>query len=231
MAGHVFRDEVQRLRSSGAQIVEVLPRAEYEEAHIAGALSLPLEELTEESAAVLDRTRPVVTYCFDFQCDLSPRAAARLETLGFADVYDYEGGKMDWLAFGLPAEGKSTAEPTIGHVARPDAPTCGLGERLSDLSARMAEGWSWCAVTSEDRLVLGRITRRQIDERPDVTAAEVMDPAPVTYRQGMPARELVDVMKRTGVESAYVTDSDGHLLGIVGRHSLEQALADAAHAQ
>jgi hypothetical protein len=46
----------------------------------------------------------------------------------------------------------------------------------------------------------------------------------------LPALELVDVTKKTGVESAYVTDSDGHLVGIVGRHSLEQVLSAARQA-
>jgi rhodanese-related sulfurtransferase len=61
------REGVQRLRSEGAQVVEVLPKAEYEWAHIVGAISLPLKQLNAESAAVLDRSRVVVTYCNDFQ--------------------------------------------------------------------------------------------------------------------------------------------------------------------
>jgi rhodanese-related sulfurtransferase len=56
---------VQELRRRGAQVVEVLPRREYEEEHIAGAVSLPLKELDATSAAVLDRGRPVVVYCWD----------------------------------------------------------------------------------------------------------------------------------------------------------------------
>jgi rhodanese-related sulfurtransferase len=48
-------------------VVEVLPKAEYEWAHITGAISLPLKQLNAESAAVLDRSRVVVTYCNDFQ--------------------------------------------------------------------------------------------------------------------------------------------------------------------
>jgi 3-mercaptopyruvate sulfurtransferase SseA len=31
---------------------------------------------------------------------MSPRAAWRLKTLGFERVYDYVGGKADWLAHG-----------------------------------------------------------------------------------------------------------------------------------
>jgi rhodanese-related sulfurtransferase len=61
------REGVQRLRSEGAQVVEVLAKTEYEWAHITGAISLPLKQLNAESAAVLDRSRVVVTYCNDFQ--------------------------------------------------------------------------------------------------------------------------------------------------------------------
>ena len=61
------RDGVQRLLAEGAQLVEVLPRPEYEEEHITGAVSLPLKELNRETASQLDRTRPVVVYCNDYQ--------------------------------------------------------------------------------------------------------------------------------------------------------------------
>ncbi len=59
----IFREEVQRLlEEESAQLVEVLPPREYEEEHIAGAISIPLRELNAETAAVLDRDRPVVVY-------------------------------------------------------------------------------------------------------------------------------------------------------------------------
>lgn len=62
----VGRDEVKRLLESGAQIVDVLPPEEYASLHIAGAMSLPLKELSPETvAATLDRSRPVVVYCSD----------------------------------------------------------------------------------------------------------------------------------------------------------------------
>jgi hypothetical protein len=35
---------------------------------------------------------------------MSPRAACRLELLGFTQVYDNVAGKADWLAHGLPTE-------------------------------------------------------------------------------------------------------------------------------
>lgn len=56
---------VRRLREHGAQLVEVLPRAEYDEQHLPGAVNIPLKQLDAGSARVLDRSRPVVVYCWD----------------------------------------------------------------------------------------------------------------------------------------------------------------------
>lgn len=63
----IDREGVRRLREQGAQVVEVLPKAEYDWKHIAGAINLPLKELNTPTTERLDRSRPVVTYCNDFQ--------------------------------------------------------------------------------------------------------------------------------------------------------------------
>jgi rhodanese-related sulfurtransferase len=59
-------DGVRRLMDSGAQIVEVLPKAEYEEEHLPGAIHIRLRDMGRR-ANELDRSRPVVVYCFDSQ--------------------------------------------------------------------------------------------------------------------------------------------------------------------
>lgn len=53
--------------AAGAQLVDVLPRAEYDAEHIAGAINIPLKELNRETAARLDPGRPVIVYCWDYQ--------------------------------------------------------------------------------------------------------------------------------------------------------------------
>ena len=68
MARVIDRNEVRRLmEKESAQLVEVLPRDEYESEHIAGALNVPLPDLNAQSAACLDASRPVIAYCHDFQ--------------------------------------------------------------------------------------------------------------------------------------------------------------------
>ena len=63
MATPIRRDEVQRLvRDEAAQLVEVLPPAEYEEQHIQGAISISLRDLDREAVQRLDKDRPVIVY-------------------------------------------------------------------------------------------------------------------------------------------------------------------------
>ncbi len=57
--------ELERLVAAGAQVVEALPDQEYSEAHLPGAINLPLRRLTRETAGILERGRPVVVYCWD----------------------------------------------------------------------------------------------------------------------------------------------------------------------
>ena len=67
MPSSIARVEVQRLLEEGAQLVDVLPREEYEEEHLPGAINIPLKELDRGSAAKLDRGALVVVYCHDYQ--------------------------------------------------------------------------------------------------------------------------------------------------------------------
>lgn len=63
----VGRDDVQRLLAEGAQLVEVLPEAEFEEEHLPGAINVPLKTLDVEATRRLERERPVIVYCHDYQ--------------------------------------------------------------------------------------------------------------------------------------------------------------------
>lgn len=64
----IDRDELQRLvRDDHAQLVEVLPPDEYEDEHLPGAINIPLKRLDRETTRQLDRARPVIVYCYDYQ--------------------------------------------------------------------------------------------------------------------------------------------------------------------
>jgi hypothetical protein len=68
------------------------------------------------------------------------RAASRLETLGFRQVYRYQPGKADWFAAGLPREGREAYTPRVADIARRDVPTCRIDERVDAVHDRMREG-------------------------------------------------------------------------------------------
>ncbi len=66
MVQEVGRDGVRRLMAQGAQIIDVLPAAEYGQDHLPGAVNLPLRKIEAEAARVLDPRRPIVVYCADY---------------------------------------------------------------------------------------------------------------------------------------------------------------------
>ncbi|MFP5363469.1 MAG: rhodanese-like domain-containing protein [Thermoleophilia bacterium] len=57
--------KVRELLAQGAQLVEVLPRREYDEVHLPHAISIPLKTLDAHATADLERTKAVVVYCWD----------------------------------------------------------------------------------------------------------------------------------------------------------------------
>jgi rhodanese-related sulfurtransferase len=60
----VDREALTRMLEQGAQLVEVLPEEDFEEEHLPGAVNIPLAEIRDR-AGELDRSRPVIVYCFD----------------------------------------------------------------------------------------------------------------------------------------------------------------------
>ena len=68
MPESIDHNEVRRLiADESAQLVEVLPAKEFEEEHLAGAVNIPLKQLDERAPRELDRNRPVIVYCNDYQ--------------------------------------------------------------------------------------------------------------------------------------------------------------------
>jgi rhodanese-related sulfurtransferase len=61
----IDREQVRQMVAEGAQLVEVLPAKEYKEDHLPGAINLPLRRLEAEAETILDRSRPVIVYCWD----------------------------------------------------------------------------------------------------------------------------------------------------------------------
>jgi rhodanese-related sulfurtransferase len=67
MVQEIGTEEARRLHEADAQFVEVLGSSEYDQEHLPGAIHIPLRHLDERAHELLDRGRPVVVYCFDYQ--------------------------------------------------------------------------------------------------------------------------------------------------------------------
>jgi CBS domain-containing protein len=155
---------------------------------------------------------------------MAPRAALRLEILGFTRVYEYKPGKIDWMAAGLPGEGPEAAVPSIGGIMRTDVPRFPLDERAGMVVERLlASAWEWGAIVDGSGVLLGRVRASDITH-PAAPAAEVMEEGPSTYRPNVPLAELLDRMREGDFDMAFVTDPEGRLLGLVTRGDIEAAL-------
>jgi CBS domain-containing protein len=147
---------------------------------------------------------------------MSPRAAWRLESLGFTEVYDYTAGKLDWMAAGLPTEGTNAAHPRAGDVSRKDVPTVRLDDRLGDVRDRVrGVGWDAAVVINAERVVLGLLRSKELDKDPNLRIEQAMRPGPSTFRPYVSIKEMAESMAAHKLESSPVTTSDGRLVGLL----------------
>lgn len=219
MVTRIGTHEAQKLLNEGAQALEVLPESDHRAEHLPGALSLPLARLTSDAVAELDRARPLLVYCYDTQCDLSGRAAARLAHLGFTQVYDYTGSKAAWLAMGWPYDGTAPWGQRAGAVAVA-AVTCGPDAPVAALPAPGPGGV--VVVVDDDGIVLGSIEPTTLDGvgGGDLDAFDVAVPGPTSVRPSITVDELARSMDKAGESHVIVSDLEGALLGIVERSAL-----------
>jgi len=160
---------------------------------------------------------------------MSPRAASRLESIGFERVYDYVAGKADWGSAGLPLEGTNGSKTRAGAHVRTDVPRCRPGDRLQDVCEQLDEsGWDTCFVVDDRGVVLGRIGRRAIRRRANVLAEKAMTLGPSTVRPSARLEAMVERMQRQKLTNLPVTTSDGRLVGLLTLRDTEEALRRAA---
>lgn len=152
---------------------------------------------------------------------MSARAAWRLETLGFTQVFRYAPGKDDWLVARLAMEGRAAGVTRAFDVARTDVPTCGLQDAVSEVARIVHEGdWPLAVVLNQRQVVLGRLRPRDMAARPTARAEEIMVEGPRTIRGGLPAADLGRWLDERRVPGVLVTTADGELIGYVRREDV-----------
>ena len=91
-------------------VVDVRPVEEYQAAHVAGAVSIPLDEL-EQRLRELPQDREIVAYCRGPYCAFAPAAVRTLRAHGFAARHLTE-GLPEWVAAGNGVESDRAGVPT-----------------------------------------------------------------------------------------------------------------------
>jgi rhodanese-related sulfurtransferase len=212
----IRRKDVKTLVAQGrAQLVEVLSASEYKREHLPQAVNIPLATMTAASTKFLRKDQAVIVYCADYQCDLSARAAWRLESMGFQEVYRYTPGKADWLAAGWETEGTEAKKVRIRQMIHKEVPTCSLRERLEDVKARRRPNQDMCIVVNDRNIVLGTIQGEVWDANPLSRVADVMQPGPQTIRPDLEPKDAQKILRHFDGPNAIVTTSDGELLGLI----------------
>lgn len=90
-------------------VINALAKNYYDDCHIKGSVSVPLDKL-EGYAHKLDKKMPIVVYCASYNCPVSEKAWRILNALGFTNIWAYEGGLAEWNQKGYSCEGKCQEE-------------------------------------------------------------------------------------------------------------------------
>jgi rhodanese-related sulfurtransferase len=98
--------EAQELWTGGTTLfLDARSPADYAAGHIAGALSLPVEEFEDrfaQASTMFTTDSTIIAYCDGLDCDLSHRLMDKLRGLGYHNVRLLVNGWTTWHTAGLP---------------------------------------------------------------------------------------------------------------------------------
>ena len=99
----VSREQLrERLADPSTVVLDVRPALEYRQGHIAGARSIPVDEL-EARLDELDPSHAIVAYCRGPYCVFADEAVTLLRAHGLSAAR-YREGYPEWAAEGLPID-------------------------------------------------------------------------------------------------------------------------------
>lgn len=101
---------IRKMQKEEVTIIDVRPEQEYKEGHIAGALNIPVEQLSEKLVQ-LPADREVVAYCRGPFCVFADEAVEILKEKGFS-ARRLDEGFPEWMLEGLPVEYSNSLIPT-----------------------------------------------------------------------------------------------------------------------
>lgn len=93
--------DLRNLKDRGEPItmINTLPEEAFAESHIPDSINIPRDQADfaeKVEQTVGGKSQPIVVYCASRDCPSSTKAAKELESQGFTNVSDYEGGAKAW---------------------------------------------------------------------------------------------------------------------------------------
>jgi rhodanese-related sulfurtransferase len=113
----VTADDVIKVSSAGAMVIDTRVASEYADGHITGAVSVPYREKSDKAVNFdasqdefnltklpADKTAAIIMYCNGPECWKSYKASTTAIKAGYSNIYWYRDGFPNWKSKGLPSE-------------------------------------------------------------------------------------------------------------------------------
>ena len=143
----------QKLTQPNAQLIDVRTPEEYTDGGIPGSVNMNYNAADfDQNLATLDKEKPVLVYCLSG--GRSGSAANKMNNMGFKEVYNLQGGIVQWRSEGKKA-GKMKSGLSLDQYT---AATAAKGYVLVDFNA------SWCAPCKKMLPWITKLAEEQKDQ-------------------------------------------------------------------
>ncbi|HCW32635.1 MAG: rhodanese-like protein [Candidatus Peregrinibacteria bacterium GW2011_GWE2_39_6] len=107
MFNTIHHNEIKAMidRNDDFVIVDVRAPALFMKNHLPGAINIPLNSINFTEMVdnqIPDKSKPIVIYCADHDCQKSVKFCKKLANLGYRHISDYENGLQEWINLGYP---------------------------------------------------------------------------------------------------------------------------------
>lgn len=107
MVRDLTREDLKEMMDKGESfvLVNVLDPEDFEYEHLCGSINIPAPTIGRDAPGILNKDDTIVLYCSGPRCVASAIAADKLDSLGYSDIWRYEGGIKEWKEAGYCIEG------------------------------------------------------------------------------------------------------------------------------
>ncbi len=168
-----------------AQLLDVRTKEEYAKEHLKNSLNSNYNSPDfEKQLAYLDKSTPVYVYCLSG--GRSAKAAALMREKGFTQVYELNGGMLQWNSLNKPVEKSPNASDTPGMSAQ-------SFEQLlqSEKLVLVDFGAKWCPPCKKLALILEKVStdlkqqvnlvKLDVDQNPELTQLKQVTVLPALF--------------------------------------------------